>query len=106
MVIPGARLMQRFGRRMIFSLNIVFMMLSSLGASFAIEQGSFWGFCFAVMLLGSGLAAIQQYRFAAMESVRTEQHASAASFVLLGGLVAAFLGPELGQQGRFLTDAE
>lgn len=105
-VIPVARLMQRFGRRMIFSLNIVFMMLSSLGASFAIEQGSFWGFCFAVMLLGSGLAAIQQYRFAAMESVRTEQHASAASFVLLGGLVAAFLGPELGQQGRFLTEAE
>ena len=105
-VIPVARLMQRFGRRLIFSLNIVLMMLASLGASFAIEQGSFWGFCLAVMLLGSGLAAIQQYRFAAMESVSAPQHAAAASFVLLGGLVAAFLGPELGEQGRFLTEVE
>ena len=105
-VIPAARLMQRFGRRQIFILNIVWMMAASLAASWSISEESFWGFCAAVMALGAGLATIQQYRFAAMESVRPEQHAPAASFVLLGGLVAAFLGPELGQQGRFLLEQE
>ena len=105
-VIPAARLMQRFGRRQIFILNIVWMMASSLAASWSIAHSSFWSFCASVMCLGAGLATIQQYRFAAMESVSPEQHAPAASFVLLGGLVAAFLGPELGQQGRFLLDQE
>ncbi|KZZ14558.1 hypothetical protein A3765_10835 [Oleiphilus sp. HI0130] len=105
-VIPAARLMQRFGRRKIFILNIVWMMASSLAASWSIAHSSFWSFCASVMCLGAGLATIQQYRFAAMESVSPEQHAPAASFVLLGGLVAAFLGPELGQQGRFLLDQE
>jgi len=105
-VIPVARLMQRYGRRRIFMLNICLMMLAALGAAWAISAGSFWLFCLSVMVLGSGLAGIQQYRFAAMESVDPAQHAPAASFVLLGGLVAAFLGPELGQLGRFLWPAE
>lgn len=105
-VIPAARLMQRFGRRQIFILNIVWMIAFSLAASWSITQSSFWSFCASVMCLGAGLATIQQYRFAAMESVSPEQHAPAASFVLLGGLLAAFLGPELGQQGRFLLEQE
>lgn len=105
-VMPAARLMQAFGRKPVFLINIVFMVGSSLLAAWTISLGSFWGFCAAVMCLGSGLATVQQYRFAAMESVVPEQHAPAASFVLLGGLVAAFLGPELGQQGRFISDAE
>lgn len=105
-VIPAARLMQRFGRRQIFILNIVWMIGCSLAASWSITQSSFWSFCASVMCLGAGLATIQQYRFAAMESVSPDQHAPAASFVLLGGLFAAFLGPELGQQGRFLLEQE
>jgi MFS family permease len=105
-VIPVARLMQTFGKRRIFLLNILMMAIASSLASLAIYLSSFVGFCVAVALLGMGLAGIQQYRFAAMESVPAHQHAPAASFVLLGGLVAAFLGPELGQQGRFLLDGE
>ncbi|KZX76409.1 hypothetical protein A3715_12975 [Oleiphilus sp. HI0009] len=103
-VIPIARLMQSYGRSTVFRVNILMMICAALGAAQAIEQTSFWGFCFFVMLLGVGLAAIQQYRFAAMESVDESQHAPAASFVLLGGLVAAFVGPELGQVGRELFD--
>lgn len=105
-VIPAARLMQRFGRRQIFILNIVWMIGASLAASWSITQSSFWSFCASMMALGAGLATIQQYRFAAMESVSPEKHAPAASFVLLGGLIAAFLGPELGQQGRFILEQE
>lgn len=105
-VIPVARLMQSVGRALVFRLNIVMMIGAALAASQAIEMHSFWGFCLSVMFLGAGLATIQQYRFAAMESVAASQHAPAASFVLLGGLVAAFVGPELGQQGRFFFSQE
>jgi MFS family permease len=105
-VIPVARLMQKFGRQAVFLGNIVCMAAWACLASYAIEQQSFWAFNAAVFLLGTGLAVIQQYRFAAMESVAPKFHAPAASFVLLGGLVAAFLGPELGQQGRALLGAD
>ncbi len=105
-VIPVARLMQRFGRQAVFLGNIVCMAAWACLASYAIEQKSFWAFNVAVFLLGTGLAVIQQYRFAAMESVAPKFHAPAASFVLLGGLIAAFIGPELGQQGRALFDVD
>jgi predicted MFS family arabinose efflux permease len=40
-------------------------------------------------------AFVQQYRFAAAESVEPEHSARAVSLVLVGGIVAGFLGPEL-----------
>ena len=45
---------------------------------------------------------IQQYRFAAMESVAPHLAPKAASFILLGGLIAAMLGPELAYIGKDL----
>jgi len=54
-------------------------------------------------VLGVGLAAGQQYRFAAMESVSAEDVPKAASRVLIGGIGAAFLGPELAVRGELLT---
>ena len=103
-VIPVARLMQRFGRKPVFIANAVYSAACALGASAAIALESFWGFTACVVLLGASLAVIQQYRFAAMESVSPEHVASAASFVLLGGLIAAFLGPELAHYGRSMLD--
>jgi MFS family permease len=38
---------------------------------------------------------VQQYRFAATESVEPSQSGRAVSFVLLGGIAAGFLGPEI-----------
>lgn len=99
-VLPVSRLMQAFGRKRVFIVNALFSAASAIGASLAITYHSFWGFTFCVALMGASLAVIQQYRFAAMESVVPEHVASAASFVLLGGLVAAFLGPELAHWGQ------
>ena len=101
-VIPVSRLMQRFGRKRVFLLASVYGALASLFASFSISIESFWLFCLSTALLGGSLAVVQQYRFAAMESVSAHLAPKAASFVLLGGLIAAILGPELAHFGKDL----
>src|SRR5690554_7697293 len=55
--------------------------------------------CLAAVIGGSGLAVVHQYRFAAMESVASDMAGTAAARVLLGGLVAAWLGPEVAGLG-------
>jgi len=104
-VLPVTRLMQLFGRKRVFVFGAIFSAVASLLAASAISQGSFWGFTASVAMMGVSLAVIQQYRFAAMESVPPDRMASAASFVLLGGLVAAILGPELAQFGENIFES-
>jgi hypothetical protein len=48
------------------------------------------------------LAFVQQFRFAALEWVKPEQAATTASVVLMGGLVAAWVGPEMVMLGKEL----
>jgi len=103
-VLPVTRLMQFYGRKKVFVFGAIFNTLASFLAAFFISEQNFWGFTVAVAMLGGGMAIIQQYRFAAMESVSVDRMASAASFVLLGGLIAAILGPELAQMGENIFD--
>jgi len=103
-VLPVTRFMQVFGRKKIFIIGAIISAMAAFSASYFISEHNFWGFTVAVAFLGGGMAVIQQYRFAAMESVSVERMASAASFVLLGGLIAAILGPELAQIGEHLFD--
>ncbi|KZY32604.1 MULTISPECIES: MFS transporter [unclassified Oleiphilus] len=103
-VIPVSRLMQRFGRKKIFLAASLYSALVSCFAAISISYESFWLFCLSTVLLGGALAVIQQYRFAAMESVEPYLAPKAASFVLLGGLIAAILGPELAHLGRALHE--
>lgn len=99
---PVIRLMSHLGRKRGFVFTTVFGVLNCLFAAFAIEQHSFWLLCTAIFLFGVPLAANQQCRFAAMESVRPEQAGTAVSVLLLAGLVAAFIGPEIGALGHQL----
>lgn len=94
-VIPVTMLMQHFGRKRIFILGASTSIVGSVVASYAITQHYFSLFCVGSFILGIGLSVVQQYRFAAMESVSPDQMASAAAKVLLGGLAAAIIGPEL-----------
>jgi MFS family permease len=94
-VVPVTMLMQRLGRKRVFILGACTSVTGSLVACYAITQSNFVLFCFGTFLLGAGLACVQQYRFAAMESVPQEQMGNAAAKVLLGGLGAAIIGPEL-----------
>jgi hypothetical protein len=75
-------------------------------AALALSRGSFLGFCLSSLMVGTSLAVVQQYRFAAMESVAIGRAPKAASSVLLGGLVAAILGPELAFRGKALLPGD
>lgn len=98
--VPAALLMARIGRRAGFMLGALVGSLGCMVAARAIADDSFVGFCSATFLIGFNLAFVQQYRFAAMESVATELAGRAVSWVLLGGVVGGLLGPELGRLTR------
>ncbi len=93
--VPMPLVMRRYGRKPVFVGVALAASAVALLAAWFLARGSFWGFCFSVVLLGVSQATVQQYRFAAMESVAADQVGIAASRVLLGGLVAALLGPQL-----------
>jgi len=105
-VLPVSRLMQRFGRKRVFLANALVGAVGACMSTWAISTAQFFAFCLGVGILGASLATIQQFRFAAMESVPAQQAPNAAALVLLGGLIAAFLGPELAHGAKDYLDGE
>ncbi len=98
--IPVSLLMKKLGRRKAFIVLFIFSIIVALFAAYTIYIQSFYWLCLAVLLLGTTNASVMQFRFAAMESVADEFIPKAASTVLLGGLAAAYLGPEMGLFGK------
>jgi MFS family permease len=104
--LPTGRLLHRFGRRPIFIAYGLVAVSAALVALFSLVAESFAVFCLAAFLMGWSGAAGHQYRFAALESVPPELAAKATSFLLFGGILAAFVGPELAVRGRTLLETE
>lgn len=102
--VPAALVMKKIGRRWGFIAASLLAAMASLAAAHAIGAKSFSLFCGAILLIGANLAFIQQYRFAAAESVDVQHVSKAISFVLLGGIAAGFLGPELAKRTKNLLD--
>ncbi len=100
--VPAALLMERIGRRPGFMAASFLAAMASLCGAGAIFLESFSLFNLAALLIGGNMAFVQQYRFAAAESVEPEGISRAISTVLLGGIAAAFLGPELARMSRNL----
>ncbi|MGO1691552.1 MAG: MFS transporter [Marinobacter sp.] len=96
---PATWLMERLGRKRVMLLGTCMGMLAGCLGAFASWLGFFPLLCLAAVVGGAGLAVVHQYRFAAMESVPDKMAGSAAARVLLGGLVAAWLGPEIATLG-------
>ncbi len=103
---PAALIMKRIGRRNGFMYATLLALLGSILAFYSVRNTNFWGLCFSIFLLGMHLAFVQQFRFAALEWVKSEQAATTASIVLLGGLFAAWVGPELVMLGQNLMSTE
>lgn len=99
---PAALLSQRLGRRRGLALGAAIGVLAALGAALAVGLASFAAFCLATLLVGSNLAFVMQYRFAAAELAGPDDAARAVACVLAGGIVAGVLGPALGSRGRDL----
>jgi MFS family permease len=104
--LPTGKLLARFGRRRVFIAYGFLAILATLTAMQSLVSDTFAGFCMAAFLMGWAGAAGHQYRFAALESVPAELAPKATSFLLFGGILAAFIGPELAVRGRALLPTE
>jgi len=105
-MLPAVKLLATIGRKKGFLLAASWGLINCLITSYAIYLQHFWMFCFAIFNFGFMIANSQQFRFAAMESVK-EQHASEAiSVMLIAGLIAAYIGPEIAYVGKDIFDIE
>lgn len=98
--IPAAALMKQIGRPAGFALAKLLAALACCIAVFALANESFVLWVSAAGTFGLTLAFVQQYRFAAAESVSPDRVSRAISWVLLGSIGGAFLGPQLAVAGR------
>ena len=103
---PVTLLMNTIGRRRSFFILGIYSVLVAILASYAISISSFYLFCVSTFLFGGTYSCVMQFRFASMESVSEEQIPKAASMVLVGGIAAAFLGPEIALFGKDLFEVE
>lgn len=93
--IPASLFMRQFGRRIGFTLGQCFGITGAGLSVYAIFSINFPLLVFAALLLGVHNAFWQYYRFAATDTASEEYRSRAISYVLAGGVVAAFIGPEL-----------
>ncbi len=93
--LPAAYVMRRFGRRSGYLVGAGIGTISGLIAALGIALGSFVVFCFGTALAGFYSSYVQSYRFAAADYATGAESQKAISRVLIGGLVAAIIGPQL-----------
>lgn len=94
--IPAAMLMRRLGRRTAYLFGAILGMISGLIAAMGIVQGNFQIFCIGTAMAGFYGACVQSYRFAATDTVTDEQQrAKLISRIMVGGLIAAIIGPQV-----------
>ena len=93
--IPASLLMRRIGRRAGFMLAAVIGAAGALIAVQALYDQSFRGFCLGVFVVGWFNGFADFYRFAAADAAAPNFRPKAISLVLAGGVLAAFIGPEL-----------
>jgi len=98
--VPASLLMQRIGRRPGFFIASLSAAVAVLVVVVALRLGAFPLFVLAGMLFGINMAFTQQYRYAAAESVERRYTARAVSFVLVGSIGGALVGPELATRGQ------
>ena len=102
---PAAMLMKKVGRRAGFAMSSCSAVIAVLLAAHALFEQSFALFLAATFLFGINLAFTQQYRYAAAESVAKKFVPRAISFVLLGAIGGALIGPQIVTLGHGLVTA-
>lgn len=101
--VPAAAVSQRLGRKGAAYLGLLATLVAMLVCALAAWQRSFGLLLLGSVLTGAGGAVFQQFRFAALESLHSPEDAGPAlSVLMMGGIVAGILGPELGTIGTAL----
>jgi len=103
-MMPASLLMKRYGRRVGFALGGTAGMIGGSTSAIAIYLDNFVLFCIGSALFGIASGFSQFYRFAAAELVDESYKSRAISWVLAGGLVAAFVGPNVASFSRDMIE--
>jgi len=98
--IPASLFMGKVGRKIGFSVGFALGIVSACIATWGIFENSFWLFSAGSFGLGMTNSFAQYLRFAATEVVDAPHRPQAISYVMAGGIVAAFLGPWLATQTK------
>ncbi|MEO0636302.1 MAG: MFS transporter [Pseudomonadota bacterium] len=93
--IPAALLMRRIGRKRGFMAGAGVAFLGGLVSALALIYAYFWLFALGVSVVGASYSFVAQYRFAAADYGDEDFKAKAISFVMLGGIGSAIIGPQL-----------
>jgi MFS family permease len=102
--IPASMLMDRLGRKPAFIMVTSVGMSAGALAAWAIVSHSFWLFVSATMLVGIFNGFGNYYRFAAADAVDAPLKSRAISWVMVGGVIAAFIGPNLASHTKAFID--
>ncbi len=92
---PVAMLGRKFGRKLSFIIGALIGILGAVMAMLSLQQGAFALFCLSYLFIGGAGAFVQQYRFAAADTGTDKFKSRAISWVLTGGVLAAFIGTEV-----------
>lgn len=98
--IPASFAMRRWGRRAGFFFGAGVGAVGGAIAAWAIGLGDFWLFCLGTALVGVFNGFGIYFRFAAVDAAPEAYKARAISYVMAGGVVAAFAGPNLANWAR------
>ncbi len=98
--IPASLLMRRLGWRAGFLIGAALGVAGSLLAAMGLRMQSFSAFVIGHLLLGGYQGFANYYRFAAAEAAGPRHASGAISWVVAGGVVAAFAGPQIGVWGH------
>lgn len=93
--LPVALLGRVFGRRVSFVFGAFIGIFGAMLSALSLQQGAFGLFCLGYLLIGGAGAFVQQYRFAAADTGTDKFKSRAISWVLTGGVLAAFIGTEV-----------
>ena len=104
--IPAALLAKVKGRKFAVITGFIISFIASLLAALATYQLNFELFVLASLMFGSSSAFIQQLRFAAIENAPTQADIpTVLSILMLSGIFAAFLGPDIALAAKDLIDS-
>lgn len=103
--IPASMLMEKIGRKKSFMLAALVGMAGASIALWSVLNGNFWTFCIATFCFGSFNAFGNYYRFTAAEVVPLSKKSLGISYVMAGGVIAAFIGPNLANWSQGIIDA-
>jgi MFS family permease len=93
--IPLAFIMRRYGRKAGFIFGALMGSAGALLSAVAIFQGSFALYLVAIIFFGAYTISGHSYRFAAADVASEKMRSIAISLVVGGGVLAAFVGPEI-----------